>query len=106
MGLYRTETYSTTGTKGSLNADPYIAPFQLSAVCTLGSTGTYKLQFSLDPMTVTDANATWTDSVGIPSGTATSATTTFIGPISRVRAVITALGTTLIIQLLQGISTN
>lgn len=106
MALYNTVTYTTTGTKASVNLDPSIAPFQAAVACTLGSTATYKLQFSLDPMTVADASATWQDSTGIPASTTANAATTFIGPVSRVRVVIAAVGSTLILQVSQGISTN
>lgn len=106
MPLYRKETYTTTGTKDSLNLDPTIAPFQAAVACTLGTTGTYKVQFSLDPMTITDANATWQDSTGIPASTTSSATTTFVGPVSRIRVVIAALDSSLVLQVAQGISVN
>lgn len=105
-GPYSEVTYSSTGAKPSINVDPLIAPFQTAVACTLGTTGTYKVEYSFSPMSVTDANAIWFDSVGIPAGSTASAVTTFFGPVSRVRVNIAALGTTLIMQVSQGISTN
>lgn len=106
MPLYKNETYTTTGTKGSLNLDPSIAPFNASVVVSLGSTGTYGLQYSLDPMTVADADATWVDSVNIPSGTTATAVTNFMFPVSRIRVVIVAVGSSLKLQALQGFTNN
>jgi hypothetical protein len=106
MPLYRTETYTTTGDKGSLNLDPSIAPFNASVVVTVGTTATYGLQYSLDPMDVTDANATWVDSVNIPSGTTATAVTNFMFPVSRIRLVIVAVDSTIVLQALQGFTNN
>lgn len=104
--LYQTVAYTTTGTKTGVFLDPSIAPFQAAVQCTVGTTATYKLQYSLDPQTVTDAAAIWADSSGIPAATAATAATTFIGPVSRVRVVIAAVSGTLTLQTQQGISTN
>jgi len=104
--LYASQISSTTGTKASLFLDPSIAPFQAAVACTLSNTATYKLQYSLDPQTVDDATALWFDSTGIPASSSASATTTFIGPVSRVRVVIAALSGTLTLQTSQGFSTN
>lgn len=108
MGLYRTENYTTTGTKDSWNADPAIVPFNLHVMCTLvAGTVSYKLQSSLDPMSIADADATWIDSGDIPSATATSASTLFSSPVSRVRVIIAAIATgPLKVQMRQGLSTN
>lgn len=106
MPLYQTTSYTNTGTKAGLNLDPSIAPFNASVVVTLSSTGTYKLQYTLDPITVADADATWTDSVNIPSGTTASAVTNFMFPVSRARLVIAANGGTITLQMLQGFTNN
>lgn len=108
MAYYQTNSYTTTGTKGSINLDPAIAPFSVNVVCTLvgAATGTYSLQYSLDPMTVADADALWLTSGDIPIGTATSAGSFLMSPVSRIRPVIAAISGTLTIQTLQGLSTN
>jgi hypothetical protein len=106
MALGATVSYTTTGTMESLNLDPSIAPFNASVVATLGTTGTYKLQYSLDDPNVADADAIWTDSVNIPSGTTSSAVTNFMFPVSRIRVVIDALDSTLTLQFLQGYTSN
>lgn len=108
MPLYREVSYTTTGTKDSLNMDPSIVPFNAVVACTLvaGSVD-YGMQYSLSPMTVTDANALWFDSIDIPAGTTGSAVASFAFPVSRVRFVIGALTTgPLTVQIQQGISTN
>lgn len=111
MPLQRTETYSTTGTKGSWNCDPSIAPFSVNIACVL-SAGTvdYKLQYSydtLDDPVLTDSNATWIDSDDIPAVTTATAEANFSTPIARVRLIITALsGGTLKMTMLQGFSIN
>lgn len=106
--LYRTVTYSATGNGASINLDPSIAPFQVAVACSIAVSATYKIQYSLDPMDITDANATWFDSTGIPPGTTTASVTTFVGPVSRVRPVIASLGSSgsVTVQTYQGISTN
>jgi hypothetical protein len=106
MALYRTEAYTDTGTEGSLNLDPSIAPFNASVVVTLSSTGTYKLQFSLDPADVADDDSIWTDSVNIPDGTTASAVTNFMFPVSKIRLVIAANGGTITLQVCQGFTNN
>lgn len=107
MTLYRTDTYTTTGTKESWNLDPAIVPFNASVACTLVSgTVSYKLQFSLDPMSVADAAALWFDSIDIPAATATSALTLITSPQARFRVVIAAISGVLTIQSRQGLSTN
>ena len=108
MAYYRTVTYTTTGTKESLDFDPSIVPFNATVACTV-VTGpvSYKIQYSLDPMTVAEASATWIDSGDIPAATTTSATSAFQFPVSRIRAVIATLTAGSIqVQCLQGLSTN
>lgn len=104
--LYSSTTYTTTGAQPSKNLDPSIAAFAASVACAVGSTADYKLQFSLSPMDVADASAIWFDSTEIPASTTTSKTTAMTSPVARVRVNITAVGTTLILQILQGISSN
>jgi hypothetical protein len=106
MGYSRTESYTTTGTKDSLNLDPSIAPFNATVAVTVGTTGTYKLQYSLDPMTVADSAALWFDSVNIPAGSTASIVTNFMFPVSRVRLVIAAISGTITLQTLQGFTNN
>lgn len=108
MSLYRTVSYTTTGTKDSLNLDPSIVPFNVSVnVSIVAGSATYGLQYSQDPMDVADAAALWFDSGDIPAGTITNAESMLASPISRIRLVIAALVTgPLTIQVSQGISTN
>lgn len=108
MAYNRKITYTTTGTKDSLNLDPSIAPFDVSITATLSGGGSisYKMQYSLDPMTTADADATWTDSTGIPASSTTSLTANLTFPVERVRFVIGSLTGSLIVQTLQGLSTN
>lgn len=103
---YRTITYTDTGTKTSLNLDPAIVPFNASIAVSLATTGTYKLQFSLDDFDTSDANAIWFDSVNFPAGSTTSILSNLNFPISRFRIVIAANGTGITVQSQQGISTN
>jgi len=108
MPLYQTVTYTTTGTKQSLNLDSSIAAFNAQIAVTLtAGTASYKLQYSLTPFTIADASANWFDSADIPTGTTTSAVTVFAAPVERVRLVIAALsGGSLILEASQGISAN
>lgn len=108
MALYRTTSYTTTGTKDSLNFDPSIAPFNGSLAVTLSNGGStsYKVQFSLDPMSVADADANWFDSVNIPAATAASAQTNIMFPVSRARLIIASLTGTLTLQIRQGFTNN
>ncbi len=109
MPLQRTETYSTTGTKGSWNLDPSIVPFNASVAVTLSATASYKLQYSFDTLdspTALDTDAVWFDSPDIPAATAANASAAFISPVARVRLVIAALTGTIKMTVLQGMSTN
>lgn len=111
-GLYRTVAYTTTGTKGSINLDPMIAPFNTTVAVDVGGGGTYKLQYSIDPYTaadgsaIADSAATWFDSVNIPAGTAASAVTAIVSPVSRIRLVIAAVTDTLTVKVSQAMSIN
>lgn len=109
MPYRRTETYTTTGTKGSWNLDPSIAPFNANIAVTLVGTASYKIQYTLDPLdspTAIDSDASWIDSPDIPAATATSAQTSFITPVARVRIVIASISGSLKMEAIQGLSTN
>lgn len=110
MPLQRTETYTTTGTKGSWNCDPSITPFNLNvAFALLSGTVSYRLQYSydtLDSPTAVDSDATWFDSVEIPAATAASAAQQFTAPVARVRVIIAAIAGSLKMTMLQGMSVN
>lgn len=106
MALYQTVSYSDTGTKASLNMDPSIAPFNASVAVTLATTGTYKIQFSLDPMTIADAAALWFDSANFPASSATSILSNINFPVSRLRIVIAANGSGIVLQVSQGFTDN
>lgn len=105
---YKTVTYTTTGTKESANLDTAIAPFDATVGVTLtAGTASFKLQYSLDPMEVTDANANWFDSTEIPAATAASIIKKLTMSVSRVRLVIATLsGGNLVMQIQQGLSIN
>lgn len=106
MALYNKAAYTDTGTKSSILLDPSIAPFNASIRVTLSSTGSYKIQFSLDAPDVADADAIWFDSVNIPAGTTASATTNLMFPVARTRAVIASNGGTITLQVCQGYTNN
>ena len=111
MPLQRSETYTTTGTKGSWNLDTSIAAFNVNIGVILSDAGvtSYKLQYSydtLDDPLLTDSDATWLDSNDIPAGTTATAETNFSTPIARVRVVIASLTGSLKMTMLQGLSTN
>lgn len=106
--LFRTVTYGDDGEMASINLDPSIASFKAHVAFTLSSGGSvdYKMQYSLSPMTVSDADALWFDSLVIPANTAASAVEVLTTPFSRVRAVIASITGTLTMQVRQGISVN
>ena len=110
MPLQRTETYTTSGTKGSWNCDPSIAPFNVNVAAILtGGPVSYSLQYSydvLDDPLLTDSDAQWLDSNDIPLGTTASGETNFSTPIARIRIVIVSITGSLKVTMLQGMSTN
>lgn len=109
MPYRRVETYTTTGAKTSWNLDYSIAPFNAAINITLTGTATYALQYTLDPLdspTAVDTDAVWLDSPDIPTGTPTSATTSFLTPVARVRLNIAAISGSLKMEAIQGLSTN
>lgn len=97
-------TTAGASTTASINLDPSIADFKVRVYCNVsaGATVSYKLQYSLDPMTVLDADALWIDSTTIPAATATSKEENFTSPISRIRIVVGANDGTIKVQVLQG----
>lgn len=105
---YKTVTYTTTGTKESANVDSAIAPFDTTVAVTLtAGTASYKLQYSLDPPEVSDANANWFDSTEIPTATAASIIKKLTMNVARVRLIIATLsGGNLVMQIQQGLSIN
>lgn len=106
MALSHYVAYTTAATQPSVNLDPSISPFNASVAITVGTSGTYKLQFSLDAPDTSDANALWFDSENIPTGTTGSAVTNFMFPVARIRLVIAANGGTITLQALQGYTIN
>lgn len=99
--------YTDTGTKASINLDPSIAPFNASLAVTVGTSGTYSIQYSLDDYaTVSDANALWFTDSNLGAGTTSSGVTNYMFPVTRVRIVIVANGGTITLQVLQGFTTN
>lgn len=106
MPLYRTITYTTTGTKQSLNLDPSIVPFNAAITAALTGTADYKFQYSLTPFTIADASANWLDIPGTASSITTSTSVPLLTPVARVRLVIAAISGSLVVEINQGFSTN
>lgn len=109
MLLSHDVTYTTTGTKNSLDLDPAIAPFNVSVAVTLTTGPTsYKLQYTLDDFSsplMTDAAASWFDSTEIPAATAASIFANLTKPVTRIRLVIATLTAgSLRLQTQQGMS--
>lgn len=104
MPYYTTRTVSSAGTHPSINIDPGRSAFQTSVVCTPSSNANYGLQYSLDPASVADADSTWAPSVGIASSTTGQAATTFVGPVAKVRLIVSSVGDTIKIQVRQGVT--
>lgn len=106
MALSHEVAYTTTGTKASLNMDPSITPFNASLAVTVGTTGTFGIQYSLSGPDVSDAAALWFDDANIPAGTTASKVTNYMFPVGRVRIVIAAISGTITLQTLQGFTVN
>jgi hypothetical protein len=110
MPLQRTETYTTSGIKGSWNCDPSIAPFNVNVAAVLvGGPVSYTLQYSfdvLDDPLLTDSDATWFNSSDLPAGTTASGQANFSTPIARIRVVIASITGSLKVTMLQGMSIN
>lgn len=103
MPPYQTESYATTGVKASLALDTTVAPLDVTIAATLvAGSVSYKLEYSLDPSSVSDADALWFESADIPAGTDASAVASFSFPANRVRVDIASIATgPLILQVLQ-----
>lgn len=108
--LYRTQTYTTTGTMQSWNLDHTAMPFNAALRVTLNTGAVnYRLQWTLTPLGPTDADTVgnWVDSTDIPANTTGSASSTFFTPVARIRVVIgTATAASLTVETLQSMSTN
>lgn len=106
MALSHYATYTTTGTKPSLNMDASIAPFSATVGVGVGGGATYGVQFSLDAVETADASSTWYDDANMPASTATSKTTAYTFPVTKVRIVIAAVTDTVKFTTLQGFTNN
>ena len=106
MAYYQTVSYTDTGTKASLALDPSIASFNATVGVFLSSTGTYGLQFSLDPLDTSDAASDWLSDLILPTGTTVSGFQAYNMPITKVRIVIAANGGTIKLKVLQGFTGN
>lgn len=106
MALSHYVSYTTTGTKASVNMDPSIAPFSATVGVSIGGGATYGVQFSLDPVETADASSVWYDDANMPAATSTSKTTGYTFPITKVRIVISAITDTVRLTTLQGFTSN
>lgn len=111
MLLNHDVTYTTIGTKPSLDLDASITPFNVSVAVTLVTGPTsYKLQYTIDDFSdplKTDATASWFDSTEIPAATAASIFASLTKPVTRIRLVIATLTAgSLRLQTQQGMFTN
>ena len=95
-------SYTTTGVKSSLNMDPSICPFNASLAVFVGTTATYKIQYSLDPIETADASSRWFDDANLPASTTVSGVTNYMFPVTKVRIDISAVTGTLELKTLQG----
>lgn len=106
MALSQYISYTTTGTKASLNIDASIAPMSATIGVAVGGGATYKIQYSLDALDVADADADWFDDPTLGSGTITSGTTAYPHPVTKIRIVIAAVTDTVKLKVLQGFTIN
>jgi len=109
--LYHDVTYTTIGTKPSVDFDQAISPFTATVAITLTvGPAAYSLQYTIDDFSdplKTDATASWFDSADFPVGTAASGVSVLTTPISRIRMVIVTLTAgALRLQTQQGMSIN
>jgi hypothetical protein len=98
--------YTGTGTMSSIGLDPSIVPFNANVGVVLSNTATYKLQYSLDPLTTSDSASNWYDAATLGPGTTSSGTLSFSTPISKIRPIISAVNGTVSVAVLQGFTTN
>ena len=107
MAYSHSVAYTTTGSQPSVNMDPSIVPFNASVAVTVGTSGTYSIQYALDDYAmVTDANALWFTDSNLVVGTTTSGVTNYMFPVTRIRIVIAAISGTITLQTLQGYTAN
>ncbi len=111
MLLSHDVTYTTIGTKPSIDLDPSISPFGVTVAVTLVTgPASYKLQYTADDFSdplKTDASANWFDSTEIPAATAASIIAFLTKPVTRIRLVIATLTAgSLQMQTQQGLSKN
>jgi hypothetical protein len=106
MALSHYVSYTTTGTKASVNMDPSIAPFSATIGVGVGGGATYNVQYSLDPVETPDASSVWFNDPIMPSGTTTSLTSPYTFPVTKVRIVIVLITDTVQFKTLQGFTTN
>jgi hypothetical protein len=86
--------------------DPSISPFNASVAVYLASTGDYSVQYTLDPMTMPDADCRWFDDANLGAGTVASGVTNYMFPVTKIRIVIVANGSSIELKALQGFTTN
>lgn len=101
---------AATGAQASLDLDPTIAPFQVSAVIVFnaGAAGTVQLQVTYDNFdspTMTDAQATW---VNVGTGVTGTTVAALTSPVTRLRVTISVAltGGTVTLRTIQGFSIN
>lgn len=85
LAHYKTYASGTTGEQASINLDPSINPFSITAAVFLVGTGSYGLEWSFDDYSVSDANARWFLDLLIPVGTVASKYANYNTPATRVR---------------------
>lgn len=105
MPPYQTASYTTTGVKDSLALDTSVNPVEATLATTLvAGSVSYKIEYSLDPASISDAAALWFESGDLPAGTTTGGVAAFSSPVSRVRVNIASISTgPLVLQLLQSV---
>lgn len=109
MALARYPIYAsgTTGEQPSLNLDPSINPFSITAaVWVVGGSASFGLEWSFDDSAIADANARWFLDKLIPAGTTASTYTNYNTPATRVRLNIVTNTGGIEFKVLQGYSTN
>lgn len=99
-------SYTGTGTMSSIGLDASIVPFNATVGVALSNSATYKLQYSLDPLTTADSSSNWYDAGTLGPGTTSSGTISFTAPITKIRPVISAVNGTVSVAVLQGFTTN
>jgi hypothetical protein len=107
LSHYATYAAGVTGTQPSINLDPSICPFQVTAaVFILSGSASFGLQWSFDDQTVSDANSNWFNDTLIPTGTTASSFENINTPVTKIRIVIASNTGGLKLTTLQGFTTN